>query len=153
MAITEYRIVVDFRDKEEGGTSYTSQFSGGTTAAAATTGGGAEAMANPFAALTSGVANAFAGIMIVKEVEKIGRMTFMNEIQRVGRYAGSQQAQDLANAALEMVSMIKSPIETAINYHYQREQREYERRWESIGLDLYNERAGGAAANRSRSEK
>ena len=154
--MSEYRIVVDFNGGQQKDGSYESDFakmvnSGGAVAETSAAASQTFAMPNAFSALTDGMGNAFAGLLLVKEAEKIGRQVFSNEIQRVGRYTGSSQAQDVANATLSLIGMIKSPIESAIAYHYEREQREYERNWESIGLDLARER-GGVSLNRSRSE-
>ncbi len=149
--MAEYRIVVDFNG---GGDGYKSEFfrTVETENAVNTSSqiAGQSFSTSAFGMLENGL-SAFAGLKIVKEMEKLARQVFSNEIQKVGRYTGSQQAQDVANATLDLISWIRNPYESAIAYNYKREQREYDRKWESIGLNLYRER-GGVSFNRSRSE-
>jgi hypothetical protein len=93
--------------------------------------------------------SSFASLAVVAAVTATAKNIFSHEVQRIGRYTGSQQAQDVANATLSILGMVANPLGTAINLGYERNQREYEREWESIGLQLSRER-GGVSLNRSR---
>lgn len=94
---------------------------------------------------------AFAGYNAIKTTAEIGKTIFSQEVQKIGRYTGSQQAQNIANATLSVIGKFANPIGSIINYVYEVDQSNYEMKWESIGLQLYRER-GGTALNRSRSE-
>ena len=148
--MAEYKIIVDFKGGQTQNQEDANNFTQMTSASAV----GEQTFAqssNAFSALTNGMGSMFATLMIVREAEKIGRQVFSNEIQLVGRYTGSQQAQDVANATLDIISKIKSPIESIISYAYDTQRRLYERTWESIGMQLTRER-GGASLNRSRTD-
>lgn len=93
----------------------------------------------------------FGSMLTVSASVAVAQNIFSHEMQRVARYTGSQQAQDLANASLSIIKKTLNPIGTMINTAYELEQRAYERQWESIGLQLYRER-GGVSLNRSRTE-
>lgn len=92
---------------------------------------------------------AFASIFTVATVAATAKQIFSHEIQRIDRYTGSQQAQDVANATLSAAQMIFKPISSAVNLAYELKDSEYERNWESIGMQLFRER-GGATLNHSR---
>ena len=93
----------------------------------------------------------FGSLLTVSAPAMIAKNIFSHEIQRVGRYTGSSQAQDVTNASMSILGKIANPIGTMINTMYEIEQSQYEKQWESIGLQLYRERAG-VSFNRSRSE-
>ena len=95
---------------------------------------------------------AYAGIASIATMVEVGKEIFSNYVQRVGRFAGSQQAQDVANASMSIFGKIFRPVSSAINYMFEKEQNQYERDWENIGLQLYRER-GGMSINRSRTER
>ena len=95
---------------------------------------------------------AFASVFTVASLASIGKQTFAHEIQRIDRYTGSQQAQDVANATLSAAQMIFKPISSGISLAYELKDSEYERNWESIGMQLYRER-GGATLNHSRTAR
>ena len=95
---------------------------------------------------------AFASIFTVASLASTAKQIFAHEIQRIDRYTGSQQAQDVANAYLSMAQMIFKPISSSINLAYELKDSEYANKWESIGLQLYRER-GGATLNHSRTAR
>lgn len=151
MADHVYKIVIDFNGAQGGESTDV-----GTTPQMPTKLPDAQTPTQPqqtgaIASLMQKGMSSFASLAVVAAVTATAKNIFSHEVQRIGRYTGSQQAQDVANTALSLIGMIKNPIESAIAYHYEREQREYERNWESIGLVLARER-GGVSLNRSRSE-
>lgn len=95
--------------------------------------------------------NAFTGIATIATIEEVGREIYSNYIQRIDRFTGSRQAQDIANASLSIAGKVFHPISSYVNYMFESEQSRYDKGWESIGLNLYRER-GGMSLNRSRNE-
>ena len=93
--------------------------------------------------------NAFGDVALVATLVEIGKDVFSHEVQKIGRYTGSQQAQSIANASLSLIGMIFNPIGSAINLAYEIDARAYQKEWENIGLTVARERAG-TAINRSR---
>lgn len=151
MADHVYKIVVNFNGGD-GGDGYKSP-----QAESKTLSGDEQQVAQlekimnaPFNVLERG-ANSFASIVTVAAVAQTAKNIFSHEVQRVGRYTGSQQAQDVANATLSIISKIINPLGAIINSAYETDENMYQRQWESIGLQLYRER-GGVSLNRSRTE-
>lgn len=95
--------------------------------------------------------NAYAGIGSVTVLAEVGKDIFSNYTQRIERFTGSKQAQDVASAIQSIAGKFLRPITAQVNYLFEREQSSYEKMWESIGLQLARER-GGMSINRSRSE-
>ncbi len=144
--MAEYRIVVDFNG---GGDGYKSPNKKNDAKTEDTQNNQMSTLGDMVFSFAEIGANAFAGLATVASVLAIGKSIFSNEIARVQRYTGSQQAQDVANANLSILGIFANPLGATIQLGYERDQREYERRWESIGLQLARER-GGVSLNRSR---
>lgn len=87
------------------------------------------------------------------------------QISLVGRYAGSQQAQNIANASMKLAAQaggiatafatggvlggVLATLAVGFGYAKEAEENRYERKWENIGNAIAIERAG-ASYNRSR---
>ena len=144
-----YKIIVDFKGGQ-GGDGYKSQSADSFSSSPdAQQNAQFDKLVNsPFTMIETG-ATAFANIAAVGTVAAIGMSLFSHETQRIGRYTGSQRAQDMANATLSIISKIANPIGAIINAAYESDERQYQRTWESIGIQLDRER-GGASLNRSR---
>lgn len=147
--MSEYKIVVDFNGGQDGD-GYKSPNANKDPKQTYEDRQAQTVLQSVFGFVQQGI-NGFAGLATVAGVAAVGKSIFSHEIQRVGRYTGSSQAQDVANATLSILGMIANPLGTAINLGYEMDQRQYERTWESIGLQLARER-GGASINRSRQE-
>lgn len=149
MADHVYKIVIDFNGAQGGESTDV-----GTTPQMPTKLPDAQTQTQPqqtgaIASLMQKGMSSFASIASVGALVSVAKSIFSHEVQRIGRYTGSQQAQDVANATLSILGMVANPLGTAINLGYEMDQREYERTWESIGLQLASERSG-VTLNRSR---
>ena len=144
--MAEYRIIVDFNGGGDGYKSPNSEKPKLTDEQVQEQ----QLSSSIFGFAQKGV-NAFSSLATVATVVDAAKTIFSYEVHKVGRYTGSQQAQDVANAALSIAGMIFNPIGSALNIAFEQEERRYERQWENIGLNLYRER-GGVSLNRSRSE-
>lgn len=122
---------------------------------------------------STGVANAAGLVSNLKAFSKVVpaasliKRTFSYNVSLVGRYTGSQDAQEKANAAMSIVQQVGGVTgafaigglaagllslgSVGLGYLFEAGQREYERNWENISLMLSRERAG-ASYNRSRLE-
>ena len=150
MADHVYKIVIDFNGAQGGESTDV-----GTTPQMPTKLPDAQTQTQPqqtgaIASLMQKGMSSFASIATIGALVSVAKSVFSHEVQFIGRYTGSQQAQDVANASLSMVGMIKNPIGSMIDLAYQYEEAKYARQWESIGLTLAKER-GGFSLNRSRS--
>lgn len=141
--MSEYRIVVDFNGGQGGDITPAAQQE--TQQSQSTQTG-----MSIFNFVEKGIGG-FASFATAATAVAAAKNIFSHEIQRVERYTGSRQAQDVANASLSIIGMITNPIGTAINIAYEKDATRYQRQWENIGLQLYRER-GGDSLNRSRSE-
>lgn len=152
--MAEYKITVEFNEKESDG--YQSPFS--AIEPSQPTGGGGGGGGNNFVADLKAFSKAIPGASLVKQ-------TFEWQISLVGRYTGSQSAQDKANASMSIAMQVGGIIAgfaaggilggalaigaVGLSYIKQIDQSNYERKWENIGLTLARERAG-PSFNRSR---
>lgn len=98
---------------------------------------------------------------------QIVKSAFDWQVSLVGRYAGSQRAQNVADATMKVAGQIGGialafgtgnyvagtmmTISTIIGYAKEAEENRYARKWENIGNTISRERAG-ASYNRSRTE-
>ncbi len=165
--MAEYKITVDFKDSSGGGSNkekgYQSVFSEqAPTASLGGTGnaGDGESGFNHFVQGVKAFANAIPAAQIVKS-------EFQWQVSLIGRYSGSQQAQDIANASMKIAGQVGGiamafatgnyvagglmTIGTLFGYAREAEENTYQRKWENIGNTIGRERAG-ASFNRSRTE-
>lgn len=147
--MAEYRIIVDFKGGQ-GGDGYTS------------TGDKKKKEKDPIPELTfaqkfensafsmieKGM-NAFSNLAPVALAVEMGENIFSHEMQRIGRYTGSQYAQDVANMVVSAAGKVFNPFGSIINLAYEESESRYQKTWESIGIQLDKER-GGASLNYSR---
>lgn len=107
---------------------------------------------------------AFANVIPAAQIVKSG---FDWQVSLIGRYKGSQQAQDIANASMKIAGQVGGialafatgnyvagglmTIGTLFGYAREAEENTYQRKWENIGNTIGRERAG-ASFNRSRTE-
>lgn len=107
---------------------------------------------------------AFANVLPAAQIVKSG---FEWQVSLIGRYQGSQQAQDIANASMKIAGQVGGialafatgnyvagglmTLGTLFSYAREAEENAYQRKWENIGNAIGRERAG-ASFNRSRTE-
>ena len=152
MADHVYKIVIDFNGAQGGESTDV-----GTTPQMPTKLPDAQTQTQPqqtgaIASLMQKGMSSFASLATVATVVSVAKSIFSHEVQRIGRYTGSQQAQSLANATLSLVGKFANPVSSIVNYLYEVEQTNYEMKWENIDLQLYRERAG-TPINRSRTNR
>lgn len=163
--MAEYKITVDFKDsggggskKEKGYQSVFSEWADDIKSGIKEINGD-----NKFNHFVQGV-QAFANVIPAAQIVKSG---FDWQVSLIGRYKGSQQAQDIANASMKIAGQVGGialafatgnyvagglmTIGTLFGYAREAEENAYQRKWENIGNAIGRERAG-ASFNRSRTE-
>lgn len=165
--MADYKITVDFKETGGGGGSkkakgYQSVFSewaDDIKSGISEINGGD----SPFNQTVKGI-QAFANVIPAAQIVKSG---FEWQVSLIGRYKGSQQAQDIANASMKIAGQVGGialafgtgnyvagtlmTLGTLFGYVQEAEENRYQRKWENIGNSLGRERAG-ASFNRSRTE-
>ena len=163
--MAEYKITVDFKGSGGGGSKkekgYQSVFSEWADDIKS---GIKEINGNsPFNQTVQGI-QALANVIPAAQIIKSG---FDWQVSLIGRYKGSQQAQDIANASMKIAGQVGGialafatgnyvagglmTIGTLFGYAREAEENTYQRKWENIGNAIGRERAG-ASFNRSRTE-
>lgn len=163
--MAEYKITVDFKSSGGGGSKkekgYQSVFSEWADDIKS---GIKEINGNsPFNQTVQGI-QALANVIPAAQIVKSG---FDWQVSLIGRYKGSQQAQDIANASMKIAGQVGGialafatgnyvagglmTIGTLFGYAREAEENTYQRKWENIGNAIGRERAG-ASFNRSRLE-
>lgn len=163
--MAEYKITVDFKSSGGGGSKkekgYQSVFSEWADDIKS---GIKEINGNsPFNQTVQGI-QALANVIPAAQIIKSG---FDWQVSLIGRYKGSQQAQDVANASMKIAGQVGGialafatgnyvagglmTIGTLFGYAREAEENTYQRKWENIGNAIGRERAG-ASFNRSRTE-
>ena len=163
--MAEYKITVDFKSSGGGGSKkekgYQSVFSEWADDIKS---GIKEINGNsPFNQTVQGI-QALANVIPAAQIVKSG---FDWQVSLIGRYKGSQQAQDIANASMKIAGQVGGialafatgnyvagglmTIGTLFGYAREAEENTYQRKWENIGNAIGRERAG-ASFNRSRTE-
>lgn len=163
--MAEYKITVDFKSSGGGGSKkekgYQSVFSEWADDIKS---GIKEINGNsPFNQTVQGI-QALANVIPAAQIVKSG---FDWQVSLIGRYKGSQQAQDVANASMKIAGQVGGialafatgnyvagglmTIGTLFGYAREAEENTYQRKWENIGNTIGRERAG-ASFNRSRTE-
>lgn len=163
--MAEYKITVDFKDsgggsskKEKGYQSVFSEWADDIKSGIKEINGDSK-----FNHFVQGV-QAFANVIPAAQIIKSG---FEWQVSLIGRYKGSQQAQDIANASMKIAGQVGGialafatgnyvagglmTIGTLFGYAREAEENTYQRKWENIGNAIGRERAG-ASFNRSRLE-
>ena len=163
--MAEYKITVDFKDsgggsskKEKGYQSVFSEWADDIKSGIKEINGDSK-----FNHFVQGV-QAFANVIPAAQIVKSG---FDWQVSLIGRYKGSQQAQDIANASMKIAGQVGGialafatgnyvagglmTIGTLFGYAREAEENTYQRKWENIGNAIGRERAG-ASFNRSRTE-
>ena len=163
--MAEYKITVDFKSsggggskKEKGYQSVFSEWADDIKSGIKEINGDSK-----FNHFVQGV-QAFANVIPAAQIVKSG---FDWQVSLIGRYKGSQQAQDIANASMKIAGQVGGialafatgnyvagglmTIGTLFGYAREAEENTYQRKWESIGNAIGRERAG-ASFNRSRTE-
>lgn len=163
--MAEYKITVDFKDsggggskKEKGYQSVFSEWADDIKSGIKEINGDSK-----FNHFVQGV-QAFANVIPAAQIVKSG---FDWQVSLIGRYKGSQQAQDIANASMKIAGQVGGialafatgnyvagglmTIGTLFGYAREAEENAYQRKWENIGNAIGRERAG-ASFNRSRLE-
>lgn len=163
--MAEYKITVDFKDsgggsskKEKGYQSVFSEWADDIKSGIKEINGDSK-----FNHFVQGV-QAFANVIPAAQIIKSG---FDWQVSLIGRYKGSQQAQDIANASMKIAGQVGGialafatgnyvagglmTIGTLFGYAREAEENTYQRKWENIGNAIGRERAG-ASFNRSRTE-
>ena len=163
--MAEYKITVDFKDsgggsskKEKGYQSVFSEWADDIKSGIKEINGDSK-----FNHFVQGV-QAFANVIPAAQIIKSG---FEWQVSLIGRYKGSQQAQDIANASMKIAGQVGGialafatgnyvagglmTIGTLFGYAREAEENTYQRKWENIGNAIGRERAG-ASFNRSRTE-
>ena len=164
MADVTYRIIVEDATVEGGA-------AGGT---GSTSGGGSTPSDMGWLGNVYNTYKAIKGFAPVAAAGSIGKNLFMWQASLVGRNTGSSLVQEKINFGMQIAGQTLteggmlmggiatgnpllvlggavSAVNTVIGYAKEREQFNYDRRWESIGLTYARERAG-ASYNRSRLE-
>lgn len=164
--MAEYKITVDFKGsggggskKDKGYQSVFSEWADNIKAGISDVNGG-DSNFNHFVEGVQAFANAIPAAQIVKS-------GFEWQVSLIGRYKGSQQAQDVANAAMTIAGQVGGialafgtgnyvagtlmTLGTLFGYAKEAEENTYQRQWENIGNAIGRERAG-ASFNRSRTE-
>ena len=163
--MAEYKITVDFKSSGGGGSKkekgYQSVFSEWADDIKS---GIKEINGNsPFNQTVQGI-QALANVIPAAQIVKSG---FDWQVSLIGRYKGSQQAQDIANASMKIAGQVGGialafatgyyvagglmTLGTLFGYAREAEENTYQRKWENIGNAIGRERAG-ASFNRSRTE-
>lgn len=163
--MAEYKITVDFKSsggggskKEKGYQSVFSEWADDIKSGIKEINGDSK-----FNHFVQGV-QAFANVIPAAQIVKSG---FDWQVSLIGRYKGSQQAQDIANASMKIAGQVGGialafatgnyvagglmTIGTLFGYAREAEENTYQRKWENIGNTIGRERAG-ASFNRSRTE-
>ena len=164
--MAEYKITVDFKGsggggskKEKGYQSVFSEWADNIKEGINDINGGDSGF-NHFVQGVQAFANAIPAAQIVKS-------GFDWQVSLIGRYKGSQQAQDIANASMKIAGQVGGialafatgnyvagglmTLGTLFSYAREAEENAYQRKWENIGNAIGRERAG-ASFNRSRTE-
>ena len=162
--MAEYKITVDFKGsgggskKEKGYQSVFSEWADDIKSGIKEINGDSK-----FNHFVQGV-QAFANVIPAAQIVKSG---FEWQVSLIGRYKGSQQAQDIANASMKIAGQVGGialafatgnyvagglmTLGTLFSYAREAEENAYQRKWENIGNAIGRERAG-ASFNRSRTE-
>lgn len=163
--MAEYKITVDFKGsggggskKEKGYQSVFSEWADDIKSGIKEINGDSK-----FNHFVQGV-QAFANVIPAAQIVKSG---FEWQVSLIGRYQGSQQAQDIANASMKIAGQVGGialafatgnyvagglmTLGTLFSYAREAEENAYQRKWENIGNAIGRERAG-ASFNRSRTE-
>lgn len=163
--MAEYKITVDFKSsggggskKEKGYQSVFSEWADDIKSGIKEINGD-----SPFNQTVQGI-QALANVIPAAQIIKSG---FEWQVSLIGRYKGSQQAQDIANASMKIAGQVGGialafatgnyvagglmTIGTLFGYAREAEENTYQRKWENIGNAIGRERAG-ASFNRSRTE-
>lgn len=163
--MAEYKITVDFKSsggggfkKEKGYQSVFSEWADDIKKGIKEINGD-----SPFNQTVQGI-QALANVIPAAQIVKSG---FDWQVSLIGRYKGSQQAQDVANASMKIAGQVGGialafatgnyvagglmTIGTLFGYAREAEENTYQRKWENIGNAIGRERAG-ASFNRSRTE-
>jgi hypothetical protein len=163
--MAEYKITVDFKNSGGGGSkkakgyqSVFSEWADDIKSGISDINGDSK-----FNHFVQGV-QAFANVIPAAQIIKSG---FDWQVSLIGRYKGSQQAQDIANASMKIAGQVGGialafatgnyvagglmTIGTLFGYAREAEENTYQRKWENIGNAIGRERAG-ASFNRSRLE-
>ena len=163
--MAEYKITVDFKNsggggskKEKGYQSIFSEWADDIKSGIKEINGDSK-----FNHFVQGV-QAFANVLPAAQIVKSG---FEWQVSLIGRYQGSQQAQDIANASMKIAGQVGGialafatgnyvagglmTLGTLFSYAREAEENAYQRKWENIGNAIGRERAG-ASFNRSRTE-
>lgn len=163
--MAEYKITVDFKGsggggskKEKGYQSVFSEWADDIKSGIKEINGD-----SPFNQTVQGI-QALANVIPAAQIIKSG---FDWQVSLIGRYKGSQQAQDIANASMKIAGQVGGialafatgnyvagglmTIGTLFGYAREAEENTYQRKWENIGNAIGRERAG-ASFNRSRTE-
>lgn len=163
--MAEYKITVDFKDsgggsskKKKGYQSVFSEWADNIKEGINDINGDSN-----FNHFVQGV-QAFANVIPAAQIIKSG---FDWQMSLIGRYKGSQQAQDIANASMKIAGQVGGialafatgnyvagtlmTAGTLLGYAREAEENTYQRKWENIGNAIGRERAG-ASFNRSRTE-
>ena len=163
--MADYKITVDFKNsggggskKEKGYQSVFSEWADDIKSGIKEINGDSK-----FNHFVQGV-QAFANVLPAAQIVKSG---FEWQVSLIGRYQGSQQAQDIANASMKIAGQVGGialafatgnyvagglmTLGTLFSYAREAEENAYQRKWENIGNAIGRERAG-ASFNRSRTE-
>ena len=163
--MAEYKITVDFKDsgwgsskKKKGYQSVFSEWADDIKSGIKEINGD-----SPFNQTVQGI-QALANVIPAAQIVKSG---FDWQVSLIGRYQGSQQAQDIANASMKIAGQVGGialafatgnyvagtlmTAGTLLGYAREAEENTYQRKWENIGNAIGRERAG-ASFNRSRTE-
>ena len=163
--MAEYKITVDFKGsggggskKEKGYQSVFSEWADDIKSGIKEINGD-----SPFNQTVQGI-QALANVIPAAQIIKSG---FDWQVSLIGRYKGSQQAQDIANASMKIAGQVGGialafatgnyvagglmTIGTLFGYAREAEENTYQRKWENIGNAIGRERAG-ASFKRSRTE-
>ena len=163
--MAEYKITVDFKSSGGGGSKKEKGYQSVFSEWADDIKNGLKEINgdSPFNQTVQGI-QALANVIPAAQIVKSG---FDWQVSLIGRYKGSQQAQDVANASMKIAGQVGGialafatgnyvagglmTIGTLFGYAREAEENTYQRKWENIGNAIGRERAG-ASFNRSRTE-
>lgn len=163
--MAEYKITVDFKSTGVGGSKKEKGYQSVFSEWADDIKNGLKEINgdSPFNQTVQGI-QALANVIPAAQIVKSG---FDWQVSLIGRYKGSQQAQDVANASMKIAGQVGGialafatgnyvagglmTIGTLFGYARETEENTYQRKWENIGNTIGRERAG-ASFNRSRTE-
>nr|DAG57129.1 MAG TPA: hypothetical protein [Caudoviricetes sp.] len=163
--MAEYKITVDFKSSGGGGSKKAKGYQSVFSEWADDIKSGIKEINgdSPFNQTVQGI-QALANVIPAAQIVKSG---FDWQVSLIGRYKGSQQAQDIANASMKIAGQVGGialafatgnyvagglmTIGTLFGYAREAEENTYQRKWENIGNAIGRERAG-ASFNRSRTE-